>query len=104
MPGKTQSEQGEADPQADNVPNLEQRLNKTVAGKILLHRGNHDAQPQPQPRSVVELAREQLNTGDRKSALADGIQAAVVPDCKDDAGLGLLGLPVIIYKAANGMP
>jgi hypothetical protein len=79
-------------------------LNKAAVGKILLHPGYLNLQPQAQsqPRSVAELAREQLNTGEHKSAIADGIKAAVVPDCKDDAGLGLLGLPVIIYKAANG--
>jgi len=105
-PAATQSERGEADPQAGNVPDLEQELNKAAVGKVLLSPGYRNVQPQPQaqsqPRSVAELAREQLNTGERKSALADGIKAAVVPDCKDDAGLGLLGLPVIIYKAANG--
>jgi hypothetical protein len=45
------------------------------------------------------MASEQVNPGGARNRLAEGIKQAAVPDCA--SGGGLLGLPVIIYKAVN---
>lgn len=57
----------------------------------------------PRQRSYAELANEQMNAGERRDGLAEGIKSAAIPDClRDDQGGGLLGLPITVYKAATG--
>jgi hypothetical protein len=53
----------------------------------------------PRQKSNAEMASEQVNPGGARNRLAEGIKQAAVPDCA--SGGGLLGLPVIIYKAVN---
>lgn len=57
----------------------------------------------PRQKSYSEMANEQIKVGERRDALADGIKSAAIPDClKDDQSGGLLGLPIMIYKATTG--
>lgn len=54
-------------------------------------------------KSAGEMANEQLNPNGKQDRLAQGIQRAAVPDCVEEKiGGGLLGIPVLIYKAASG--
>ncbi|MBK7006427.1 MAG: hypothetical protein IPH37_15950 [Burkholderiales bacterium] len=73
--------------------------NTTPSDSILII-PDHYRGTRPRQKSYAEMANEQLNTGEHRDRLADGIKEAVVPDCMSDSGL--LGLPVIIYKAVNG--
>lgn len=61
---------------------------------------DHYRDTQPRQKSYAEMANEQLNPGGPRNSLAEGIKKAVVPECT--SGGGLLGLPVIVYKAVNG--
>lgn len=54
-------------------------------------------------RSAGDMANEQLNPNGKQDRLAQGIQRAGVPHCVDEkVGMGLLGIPVLIYKATSG--
>ncbi|RQO37074.1 hypothetical protein DBR37_02445 [Herminiimonas sp. KBW02] len=54
-------------------------------------------------KSAGEKANEQLNPDGKRDQWAAGIQRAAVPDCVDEqVGGGLLGIPILIYKATSG--
>ncbi len=54
-------------------------------------------------KSAGEMATEQLNPNGKRDRWAEGIQRAAVPNCVEEKiGGGLLGIPVLIYKAASG--
>ncbi|ABR91503.1 Hypothetical protein mma_3557 [Janthinobacterium sp. Marseille] len=54
-------------------------------------------------KSAGEMANEQLNPNGKRDRWVEGIQGAAVPDCVEEKiGGGLLGIPVLIYKAASG--
>jgi len=52
--------------------------------------------------NFVELANKQLGNNQKKDLLAEGIKNSLIPDCiHERQGGGLLGLPIIFYKAAT---
>lgn len=54
-------------------------------------------------KSAGEMASEQLNPDGKQGRWAAAIQRTAVPDCVEEkVGGGLLGIPVLIYKAASG--
>lgn len=57
----------------------------------------------PPQKNYAELANQKLSTSQKKDLLAEGIEKSIIPNCKDEKlGGGLLGLPVIVYKASIG--
>ncbi|WP_157178793.1 hypothetical protein [Herbaspirillum rubrisubalbicans] len=77
----------------NNAPHLVLDLPAEVNKSRGLHPGSHAA----------ELANENRHLGKQKDALAEGIKSAAIADClHDNQGGGLLGIPLILYKAANG--
>jgi hypothetical protein len=75
-------------------------MDSTAPGGAALMLPDHYRDTRPRQKSYAEMANEQLNPGEHRNRLAESIKEAVVPDCM--SGGGLLGLPVIIYKAVNG--
>jgi hypothetical protein len=53
--------------------------------------------------SLAELANKQLGTAQKTDLLAEGIRNSAIADClHEKQGGGLLGLPIILYKASTG--
>lgn len=109
VPTDTRSHNREPRPTADGTPRTDLPVpaitpgRGVMAGVSTLILPDHQDR-RPRQKSYAEQANAQLNPQERRDRLAEGIKAAGVPDCLKDGegGGGLIALPVLIYKAANG--